>query len=289
MSYADTNPVSGHLSAPTANADALKQAIEGMGIQTRVVDWIFQKIAGQSLVQSIIAPITGDWSRIAANGQAWQQVGQALDAMSENLTSNVGTLRQHWSGAAADSFSGHIENVWGGGLRGHAGIANLIGKGFEQVADTSEKMGNEALKLLESVINKCIEAIIAAMIPIVGWARAVKIIWDAYQIYQKIMSIIEAIKSLIEAVKGLFDAVGQIKTAIEQIPDVRNAGDALRVVTDIAGGVVDAGQAINDGAEAVQSGVDAANEIGDSGNSGDSGQPSGSAVTAGSGSQGGSR
>jgi hypothetical protein len=112
MAYADVDPVSGHLRAPTANAGGIEQMIRNQSIQVQVVDWIFQKITGKSLIQTIITPITGDWSRIAANGEAWRSVGSAVEAISDNLSANVDTLQQHWTGAASESFGNHIRTVW---------------------------------------------------------------------------------------------------------------------------------------------------------------------------------
>lgn len=261
MPYADTNPVADHLTAPEVDtAGGIEEMVENQSVQVRVVDWIFEQVTGKSLIETIIMPITGDWTRIAANGEAWRSVGSAVEAVSDNLSANVDELQNHWSGQASDAFGNHIRAVWFGGLYAEAGLAKLIGEGFDAVADMSKRLCQEALDLLERLVNKLLEAISTSWIPVVGWGRAVKLVWDAYQIYEAIMGIIDAIKGIIEAAQQLFDAVGRIRNALEAIPDVRNANDAVAVARELAGGVQDATDAVQSVNDNVQSARDNFNQ-----------------------------
>lgn len=254
MSYSDVDPVGGHLQPPEIRSGGLEEMIADQSIQVQAVDWIFERITGRSLIETVITPITGDWTRIAANGDAWRSVGAAVDAISNNLTANVEILRQHWTGGAADSFANHVNTVWAGALSAESALARLVGDGFEVVAEVSQQLCQEALDLLQRLVDKLLEAIAMLPIPFVGWARAIKIVWDAYQIYQSIMGIIETIRGVIEAAQQLLDAVGRIRGALEMIPDVRDVGDALDLARQLTGGVDDAVAA----ADSVQDRVDAA-------------------------------
>ncbi|HET8643754.1 MAG TPA: hypothetical protein VFM37_17595 [Pseudonocardiaceae bacterium] len=254
MSYSDVDPVDGHLQPPEVRSGGLEEMIADQSIQVQAVDWIFERITGRSLIETVITPITGDWTRIAANGDAWRSVGAAVDAISNNLTANVEILRQHWTGGAADSFANHVNTVWAGALSAESALARLVGDGFEVVAEVSQQLCQEALDLLQRLVDKLLEAIAMLPIPFVGWARAIKIVWDAYQIYQSIMGIIETIRGVIEAAQQLLDAVGRIRGALEMIPDVRDVGDALDLARQLTGGVDDAVAA----ADSVQDQVDAA-------------------------------
>ena len=254
MSYSDVDPVGGHLQPPEIRSGGLEEMIADQSIQVQAVDWIFERITGRSLIETIIMPITGDWTRIAANGDAWRSVGAAVDAISNNLTANVEILRQHWTGGAADSFANHVNTVWAGALTAESALARLLGDGFEVVAEVSQQLCQEALDLLQRLVDKLLEAIAMLPVPFVGWARAIKIVWDAYQIYQSIMGIIETIRGVIEAAQQLLDAVGRIRGALEMIPDVRDVGDALDLARQLTGGVDDAVAA----ADSVQDRVDAA-------------------------------
>lgn len=257
MSYADVDPVGGRLQSPALDLMGdIVQIIASQSPQVAAVDWIFKKVTGISIIQTVVTPISGDWSRIAANGEAWRSISQAIESISNNLTANVDTLQQHWTGAASDSFGNHVRNTWTGALRAEAGLAKMIGEGFEVVAETSKQLCQETVDLLEKLVNKLIEAISMLAIPYVGWARCVQLVYEGFQIFQQIMGIIQAIKGVIDAAQQLFDAVGSIRNALEAIPDVRNLGDALSVASGLTAGMADAARA----AERVQNAVDRAQD-----------------------------
>lgn len=257
MPYADVDPVASHLRSPALDlAGDIVEIIASQSPQVAAVDWIFKKITGISLIDTVVTPISGDWTRIAANGEAWRSISTAIEAISNNLDANVDTLQQYWSGAAADSFGNHVRNVWAGALRAEAGLATLIGEGFEVVAETSRQLCQETVELLEKLVNKLIEAIAMLPIPFVGWARAVQLVYEGYQIFQQIMGIIQAIKGIIDAAQQLFDAVGRIRNALEMIPDVRGVTDAMAIAGELSAGMGDASRA----AQTVQDNVEAARD-----------------------------
>ena len=265
MAYSDVTSVTNLLRTPTANAGGLEQMISNQSIQVQVVDWIFKQVTGRSLVQTIIEPITGDWSRIAANGEAWRSASQAMLAMADNLSGNIDELRSHWSGSASDSFGVHIQEVWRGALESQAELAELVGKGFDTVAEEGRKLVQEALKELEKLVNKLIEAIAVIWVPFAGWARAVQMVWDAFQLFQAIMQIIQAVRNIIEAAQNLFHAVSEIKSALEAIPDVRSLDDVVSIANRLNAGVQGATRAVEDierNVDAAQHGVDQAQRAG---------------------------
>lgn len=260
MAYSDVTSVAGLLRAPTANAGGIEEMISSSGVQVQVVDWIFKQVTGRSLIQTIIEPITGDWSRIAANGEAWRSAGQAMLAMADNLAGNAEELRNHWSGAASDSFGVHVDQVWRCALESQAELARIVGEAFDTVADEGRKLVQEALQELEKLVNKLIEAIAVIWVPFAGWARAVQMVWDAFQLFQAIMEIIRAIQGIIEAAQNLFDAVSQITSALEAIPDVRSIDDAIDIADRLAAGVQSATSAVESierNVERARAGIDA--------------------------------
>lgn len=245
MPYADVTRVTDLLRTPTANSGGVESMVANASPQVQVVDWIFKQVTGRSLIQTIIEPIAGDWSRIAANGEAWRSASQGIVAIAENLSGNVDELRQHWNGAASDSFGNHVTQVWDGALRAQAELVELIGQGLDTVAEEGRKLVERLMAELEKLINKLIEAIAVIWVPFAGWARAVQMVWDAFQLYQAIMEIIQAVQGIIEAAQALFEAVGRIRSAIEAIPDVRSAEDALAVANQLNAGVRDVNRAVD--------------------------------------------
>ncbi|MGH3697200.1 MAG: hypothetical protein ACRDRX_25000 [Pseudonocardiaceae bacterium] len=224
--YADTKAVGSYLAAPDVNSGTtFADKIVNQGPQVQVVNWIWEQVTGQNLVEALIAPITGDWSRIAANGAAWRNVGNAVEQISGNLSDNVGKLDPYWGGEAAQAFRRHIEVAWFAGLYAGGAVAKTIGKGFEFVAKQSERLCQEALDLITKLVDKLVSAAATFAIPVVGQARAIKMVWDAYQIYQAIMGIYKAIRATIDAMSQLIEALGNIKSTLESIKDVRNLSD----------------------------------------------------------------
>lgn len=221
--YADTKTVGSFLSDPDVNpGGTFADKIAAQGPQVQVVNWIWEQVTGENLVEALITPITGDWARIARNGKAWRNVGNAVEQISGNLSDNVGKLGPHWDGSAAQAFRRHIEVAWFAGLYAEGAVAKTIGKGFEFVAKQSERLCQEALDLITKLVNKLVSAAATFAIPVVGQARAIKIVWDAYQIHQAIMGIYEAIRATVTAMSELLQALGDISSALESIKDVRN-------------------------------------------------------------------
>ncbi|HVK26330.1 MAG TPA: hypothetical protein VM677_33685 [Actinokineospora sp.] len=257
MPYADVDPIEAHLVAPEVDSPAgIEQLIADQGFQVEAVNWMFEQVTGKNLVETIIVPITGDWTRIQANAQAWRSAADAVEAVSANLSANVDELRTHWTGAAADAFGTHIDLVWFGGLQAEAGLAKVIAKGFDTLASVSRTLCEQALGLVEKLVNKVASAIATAWVPVYGQARAIKAVWDAYQLYESIMDIIDAIKDIIAATQQLIDAVGTIRDALAAIPDIRDADDAIAVATQLNDGV----QSAQDAAAQVVGASEAADE-----------------------------
>lgn len=262
MAYTDTTPVSTLLRTPTANSGGIESMVSNAAPQVQIVDWIFRMVTGKSLVQTIVEPIAGDWSRIAANGEAWRNASQGIVAIAENLSSNVPELQSNWGGAASDSFANHITTVWDGALKAQAELTELIGKGLDTVAEEGKKLVDQLMGELEKLINKLIQAIATIWVPFAGWARAVQMVWEAFQLFQAIMEIIQAVKGIIEAAQALFEAVGQIKSAIESIPDVRSVEDALAVVQRINSGIQGASTAVDNISRNIDRASDGIDRIG---------------------------
>ncbi|HET9254974.1 MAG TPA: hypothetical protein VFO16_07195 [Pseudonocardiaceae bacterium] len=228
--YADTKSIGSYLQAPEdASGTTFAEKIAAQGPQIEVVNWIWEHVTGEDLIEALIAPVTGNWARIEANGKAWINVGDALQQVSSNLQANVDKLGPSWEGEAADAFRRHIEVAWTAGLYAEAMVAKTLAKGFHFAAQQSEKLCQQALDLITKLINKLLSAIATLPIPVVGEARAIKLVWDAYQIYQAIMGIYEAVKATIAAVEGLIHALGDIRHDIESIKDVRNLNDLARL------------------------------------------------------------
>ncbi|MCG8915444.1 hypothetical protein L6E12_06550 [Actinokineospora sp. PR83] len=253
MGYADTaDPIAAlNNEANLQGGPSISDAISEAGVQVQVVNWIWEKVVGDDLVTSLIAPITGDFEKIATTGKQWDNVCDALQAVRDNLNTGLDELDPHWDGAAADAFALRIRTMWTVAIEADAQAAKLVGTAFEKVADASKKACDQALKLIKKLVNKLLEAIALLPIPVVGWAKAVKTVIDAIEIYNAVMTIINGIKAIIEGCKSVVQGVQDLGSAIGKIKDIRNVNDAINSANDIS----DARDDINAGKDQAAGGL----------------------------------
>ncbi|APU12575.1 MULTISPECIES: WXG100 family type VII secretion target [Actinoalloteichus] len=256
MSYAPAEAIV--LAEPSAGDSAIKDKVEGASLQVQAVDWIWQQVTGQGLVEMVITPLLGDFGKMKNNGEAWKNAADALQVTRNNLNTGLDTLLQTWKGPAADSFNAKIGQNWTLSIEADAQMANLAGLAFDQCAKTSEKMCDEALKLVEKLVNKLIEAIALAPIPVVGWAKAVKTVYDAVTIVNSILNIISAITSMVESTITVINGLIGLGSAVMQVGDVNDINSALNVANqtgDSVAQVAEGTQGFNSAQENLQTEV----------------------------------
>ncbi|MET9228458.1 hypothetical protein [Lentzea sp. NPDC003310] len=263
--YHSVRPVAASLKQPDVDTASLNDVLRDQGWGVQAVNWVFEAVTGESLVSTIITPITGDWSKIRADGDAWRMVGNAMNDVSYNLTDAVGKVRDHWDGDAARAHEKYIALGWKAGLLAEMGVAQLIAKGFDTVANGAEALGKQAARLLDYLVNKLLEAAATVWIPVAGWIKAAEMVWNAYQIYRRIMDIIETVQKLISDVKALFDAVGRVFSAIGKLKDADSLAEAMNATQEVAEAGRDVRNAVNDIKDDLGSIKESATEIADRG------------------------
>ncbi|SDN73934.1 hypothetical protein [Lentzea jiangxiensis] len=264
-SYQSVRPVAASLKQPEVDRASLNDVLQEQGWGVQAVNWVFEAVTGESLVATIITPITGDWSKIRADGDAWRMVGNAMNDVSYNLTDAVGKVRDHWDGDAARAHEKYIALGWKAGLLAEMGVAQLIAKGFDTVASGAEALGKQAARLLDYLVNKLLEAAATVWIPVGGWIKAAEMVWNAYQIYRRVMDIIETVQKLIADVKALFDAVGRVFSAIGKLKDADSLAEAMNATQEVAEAGRDVRNSINDIRDDMTAIKDSATEIVDRG------------------------
>jgi RHS repeat-associated protein len=251
--YADVeDPIALLNRAPdTAGGPKIEDAIREAGFEVQAVNWVWEKVVGEDLVTSIIEPITGDFEKIAQQAGEWRNVKDALQAIRNNLNSGLQELQPGWQGEAAEKFSQLIGTTWTLGIEADAQAANLIGFALNKVADGSRMACDRVLALIKTLVDKLIEAAAMLPIPVVGWARAVKLVYDGIQIYNAIMQLIEGIKSIIQGAQQVIQGVQQVGTALSKIKDIHNLNDALNTANEAGEGIATTAsgvRAVKDGA-----------------------------------------
>ncbi|WP_197319882.1 WXG100 family type VII secretion target [Saccharomonospora sp. NB11] len=252
--YADVEDPSAALSAAADDRpgrQSTKELIEKAGWKIQGVNWIYEKVTGENLVEALINPLLGDFEKIDANANAWDQVSKALDSVRRNLDAGVEQLGEHWQGDGAAGFARRMDTMWALAIEADSQVARVIGDRFKSMAGTCRTATSIALSLLDKLVTKLMEAAMTAWIPVVGWGKAVWMVYDAVQIVDAIRKIIISIQTLIEGVQGMVDGIVSMGTALMKIKDIRDVNDALDVVDSYQQGQ----EQYNDGRSAATSGA----------------------------------
>jgi RHS repeat-associated protein len=251
--YADVeDPVALLNRAPdTSGGPRIEDAIREAGFEVQAVNWVWEKVVGENLVESIIEPITGDFEKIAQQAGQWRNVKDALQAVRNNLNAGLDELQPAWQGEAADGFRNLIGTTWTLGIEADAQAANLIGFALNKVAEGSKRACDQALRLIKMLVDKLIEAAAMLPIPVVGWGRAVKLVYDGIQLYNAIMQLIEGIKAIIQGAQQVIQGIQQVGTALSKIKDIHNLNDALNTANDVGEGVAN----VHGGMDSVRGGL----------------------------------
>lgn len=245
--YADVEDPVALLNRPpdTSDGPRVEDAIQEAGFEVQAVNWVWQLVVGEDLVTSIIEPITGDFEKISQQAGEWRNVKDALQAIRDNLNSGLQELRPAWQGQAADGFHNLIGNTWTLGIEADAQAANLVGLALQKVADGSRAACDQALNLIKMLVDKLIEAAALLPIPVVGWGRAVKLVYDGIQIYNAITALVEGVQAIVEGAQQTIEGVQQAGTALSQIKDVQNLNDALNTANEVGQGVATTAGGVN--------------------------------------------
>ncbi|MGW1677197.1 WXG100 family type VII secretion target [Saccharopolyspora sp. NPDC002376] len=280
-----------------SNKESQQQAIEDAGWQVQAVNWVYEKVTGENLIETLISPITGDFSKIETNAEAWGQVGDALRAIRQNLNQGISDLRESWDGAGAVAFETLLVATWTVALEGDAMLAKLIGKGFTKAAEMSRKMTDKALELIKKLVDRLIETAATGWIPVAGWANVVRNVEKCVEIVMSILELFEALKNMYDSVVSLVESVKNAGTNLAKIKDANSLGDVVNIglqakddFTDVkekATGVKDSATGVKDAATGVTTAVTGGSGDGSGGGGSGDGNGSGGTGSGGNGSGGG--
>ncbi|CAL9665860.1 hypothetical protein SUDANB95_07200 [Actinosynnema sp. ALI-1.44] len=252
--YADVEDPSVALNAAAEDRpgrQSTKELIEKAGWKIQGVNWIYEQVTGENLLDALIKPLLGDFEKIDENANAWDRTAKALDSVRHNVDAGVDQLNPHWNGDAAQAFEARMKTMWTLAIEADSQIARIIGNKFRSTANTCRKACGLALTLLDMLISKLLEAAMTAWIPVVGWGRAVWMVYDAIQIVDAIRKIIISIQTLIEGVQGMIDGIVAMGTALSKLKDVRDVNDLL----DVVDGYQDGKEKFDNGMAAAKSGA----------------------------------
>lgn len=212
-----------------SDQDSLQQAVEDAGWQVQAVNWVYEQVTGENLIEQLISPITGDFSKIEANAEAWNQIGEALRAVRNNLNQGISDLRESWDGSGAVAFETLLVSTWTVALEGDAMLAQLVGQGFQKVAEMSRRMTDKALELIKKLVDRLIETASTGWIPVAGWANVVRNVEKCVEIVLAVLELFEALQQMYDSVVQLVDSIRGAGTNLAEITDANSLGDLVNV------------------------------------------------------------
>ncbi|WP_439658678.1 WXG100 family type VII secretion target [Lentzea sp. HUAS TT2] len=229
----------------------VKELIEAAGWKIQGVNWIYQQVTGDDLVRDLVMPLAGDFEKIDANAAAWDRIAKALDNVRHNVNNGIGELSPSWDGGAAQSFENRMRRTWTTAIEWDSQVAKFIGDRFKNMASSCRSAAKLALTLLDKICDKLMKAAMTAWIPLVGWGRAVWMVYDVVNIVDQVRKLIQSMQTLIEGVQGMINGIKLMGTALSRIPDVRDVNDFFDVVDTWQDGT----EKFGDGTAAVGSGA----------------------------------
>lgn len=217
----ERSDASSWLVAPNATRSEIENMRWGAGPILGGVDWIIDQLTGVSFLEDVIMkPFAGDWKGIEEVQQAWEHIGEAMRAMSDN-GAGLAETGIFWEGEAGTAYQGGMLALSGAafGLGAVAdSVAGVVGNLLLASNAMAATIGFALNKLSEKLLRMAAEA----AIPVAGWlvaaaegALAVHLIFSTMRlvyniinmIYDLIESVIEAKASLVENLLRLEDLV----------------------------------------------------------------------------------
>lgn len=176
------------------------------------ISWFWQNfVAGKSLYQDLVEPVSGDFNRIKANGDAWTHTGTMLFNLGSNMELNARKLTEHWAGPAAQDFQSSVVMQWLPAMLAAQQVCNLIGKGFVAIAQASIAAAKQVVKIITRIadlIQKLAMRVLKGTTPLGAAVNVIGMAWDAAQHGEfPCMAEVRAILALVAQVKSLFASI----------------------------------------------------------------------------------
>lgn len=211
----------------TVGTDDIANMLEGhkTDAMADAISWFWEHfVSGKSLYQDIVEPLTGDFNRIKANGEAWNHTGRMLFGMGSNMELNARKLSAHWTGDAAQDFHVSVVGQWFPAMVAAEQVCKLIGKGFEAIAEASIRAARQIvteiipkiMKLIRRIARRVFEKVTpaGAVVGVIGMA------WDFAKDGEfPGMAEVNQILELIAQVKALFNAIKAVVAVARQYVD----------------------------------------------------------------------
>lgn len=240
----------------TVGTESITKYVSQGSALSQAINWFYETFIGDgSLWDDLVKPLTGDFNRIKANADAWEQTGESFWHLGSNIEKNARTLTiNHWDGDAGLAFEGMVAGAWLPGMLMAGEVCKFVGKGFAKIAEISIKAGRKAVQIVQDIIG-LIEDLAMKLMP---GKNLISMLWDAVvhgefpfrDIVNPIEALIDTVKNLrkaIEAVcelaKGYLEGAKAVVRIIAKIPNLATSPESTslaagrEMIQDIKTGV----------------------------------------------------
>ncbi|OKH99796.1 hypothetical protein A6A06_22245 [Streptomyces sp. CB02923] len=212
----------------------------GTGSELRTADKVFKFFTGQSLVELLIKPLSGDYGRLLYLHSAYDTLADAAYTVAGTLRKGSWALGGEWKGPTATAFDSYLFR-WTMGIGGVGDAAKSTATAFKVGYDAVMVLVHQALREINRLVNEEIKQLVEqgaemaagdATIEAVGLgpedpvADVAAGIYSAYKLY-KMYKIISRIVTGITIVEGIYKAIrAAVKTIVEGVEKVQEAMDS---------------------------------------------------------------
>ncbi|PKI92943.1 hypothetical protein CW368_01190 [Actinomycetales bacterium SN12] len=205
----ETVDVRSYLPTPHAEDPEIENIRWKAGVIFGSVDWLFEQLAGFSLLEEATKPFAGNWVRIREASFAWTHTGDALRGLGQNAMGMLPAMAS-WTGRGSEAFlaaAGLISQVH----TAVAGPTGTISTALKALVMLSKEIAGLILKLLKRLEQKLARMAAEAAVPLVGWAAAaVEAGFAVYDLINDAMTIYKWLNRIYDLVSGMASNVADM-------------------------------------------------------------------------------
>ncbi|OKI36895.1 hypothetical protein A6A25_20590 [Saccharothrix sp. CB00851] len=204
--YEDQVAVDGVLIAPRSHDDRMNRQIEQIGGTLGTIDDIWRWCFGESLLDQVFTPISGDWGRLRSIADGWDNLGTAAKGVEDNLTAFKVRLGQTWQGPAAARFDSYL-NQWRNALSNERVMTADLAAFVRDIAENAEA----AFVMIATTLNLVVDIVLTARkisaVPGYNQLKAITKLKEAASAAEKIFEVLKALFDLVESFTAYVDAL----------------------------------------------------------------------------------
>jgi hypothetical protein len=209
-----------YLVAPNAQKSEVESMRWGAGPLLGGIDWVFEQIAGFSLLEDVIMkPFAGDWTGIEEVSLAWQYLGESSRAIADNAA-GLAEQGEFWDGEAGLAFRGGMVAI-GAGMYGVGSACDSVSGTVGTLVLVSKAGAATIGFILNKISIKLLRIAAEAAIPIAGWiAAAIEGAILVTEIFSLVRLIYTIVDTIFDAIESAVQARAQLVESLLLVEDL---------------------------------------------------------------------